>query len=48
MKFTPLSDKEMIEALENSSNYEIAYRIKELKVEVANLKRKLTKLRNKL
>ena len=42
-KYIPLTDKETIEALENTDNYEIAYRIKELKKEVANFKRKLTK-----
>lgn len=44
--YKPLTDKEMINALENSGNYEMAFRIKELKKEVANLKRKLTKLTN--
>ena len=41
-KHVPLTDKEMVEALENTGNYEMAGRIKELKQEVANLKRKLT------
>jgi len=41
------TDKEIIEGLEEGDNYEAAFRIKELKREVANLKRKLTILTKK-
>lgn len=41
------TDKEMIEGLEEGDHYEEAYRLKELKKEVANLKRKLTILTKK-
>lgn len=41
------TDKEMIEDLVFLDNYDIAYRIKELKRENANLKRKLTILKKK-
>jgi len=45
--YVPPTDKEVIEALEFQDNYEAAYRIKELKRENANLKRKLTLLQKK-
>ena len=41
------TDKEMIEGLEESEHYDEAYRIRDLKKEVANLKRKLTILQKK-
>jgi len=39
------TEKEIIEQLEFMDNYEAAYLIKSLKKQVANLKRKLTKLK---
>lgn len=47
MDHKPKTDKQIIEELEFMDNYEAAYRIKELKKEVAKLKRKLTKLQIK-
>jgi len=41
------TDKEMIEGLEECDNYEVAYRLRELKRENANLKRKVTILKKK-
>jgi len=42
MSYKEITDKEIIEELEFMDNYEASYRIKQLKKEVANLKRKLT------
>jgi hypothetical protein len=39
------TDKEIIEQLEFMDNYEAAYLIRNLKKQVANLKRELTKLK---
>ena len=41
------TDKEMIEGLEESERYEEAFRLRDLKKENANLKRKLTILQKK-
>jgi len=45
--YAPPSDKEIIEGLELSGNYEAAFRLTELKKENAVLKGKLTKLQKK-
>ena len=45
MKYEPKTDKEIIEQLKFMDNYEAAYLIKNLKKQVANLKRELTKLK---
>ena len=44
----PLGDKLLIEELGLVGNYAAAYRIKELKKENANLKRRLTRLKNSI
>lgn len=41
------TDKEMLDVLEFCDMYDIHYRMKQLKKENANLKRKLTNLKNK-
>lgn len=45
--YVELTDKEMIKGLEFCDNYDVACRLKELKQEVTNLKRKLTILQKK-
>ena len=45
--YVPPTDKEMIEGLEMCGSYEEACRLRDLKKEVANLKRKLTILQKK-